>query len=90
MKAYPLIWNVPERYAKHIILTGTFYLTCAYFRMIGKKMDGRGLTDVLLEAGLVSSRTVFGLLSGKNYSHAMVCHKIVLESLERLLFKSFF
>ena len=89
MKAYPLIWKEPEMYQKHVILIGTFHLTCAHFHMIGKKMDSCGLTDVLLEAGLVGSGTVYGVLSGKNYSRAMVCHKTVLESLERLLIKRF-
>ena len=89
MKAYPLIWNEPEMYQKHVILIGTFHLTCAYFHMIGKKMDSCGLSDVLLEAGLVGSGTVYGVFSGKNYSRAMVCHKTVLESLERLLMKRF-
>ncbi len=83
MKAYPVVWNDTDRYTKHIILIGTFHLTCAYFHMIGKKMEVTGLTDVLLEAGLVGSGTVYGVLSGKNYSHAMVCHKTVLKSLER-------
>jgi len=85
MKAFPLVWNDPKRYAKHIILIGTFHLTCAYFRVIGRKMEGSGLVDVLLEAGLVGSATVHGVLSGKNYSRAMLCHKMLVESLERLL-----
>ncbi len=89
MKAYPVVLNDPDRYTKHIILIGTFHLTCAYFLMIGKKMEATGLTDVLLEAGLVGSGTVYGVLSGKNYSRAMVCHKTVLESLERLLLKQY-
>ena len=29
MKAFPLVWNEPQRYAGHIILIGTFHLTCA-------------------------------------------------------------
>ncbi len=89
MKAYPLVWNHVDRYDKHIILIGTFHLICAYFRVIGKKMEASGLTDVLLEAGLVGSGTVYGVMSGKNYSRAMLCHKIVVESLERLLLKYF-
>lgn len=89
MKAYPLIWNDPVKYKNHIVLIGTFHLMCAYFKMIGKKMDSSGITDVMLEAGLVGSGTVYGVMSGKNYSRAMVCHKIVLESLEKLLLKTF-
>ena len=52
-------------------------------------MDSCGLSEVLLEAGLVGSGTVYEVFSGKNYSRAMVCHKTVLESLERLLMKRF-
>ena len=37
MKAYPLVWNNPVRYEKHIVLIGTFHLGCAYMKMVGKK-----------------------------------------------------
>ncbi len=50
-------------------------------------MKTTGLTDVLLEAGLVGLGTMYSVLSGKNYNHAIVCHKATHESLERLLFK---
>jgi hypothetical protein len=62
---------------------------CAAFRCIGKKLDGSGFTDVALESGLVGSGTIHGVLSGKNYSRAITYHKIVLESLERLLLQKF-
>ena len=60
MKAFPLIWNIPIRYEKHIILIGTFHLACAYLKMIGKKMAGSGLSDILLEAGLIGSGSQYG------------------------------
>lgn len=85
MKAYPLTFNMPEKYSKHIILIGTFHLVCAYMKMIGKKMVGSGLEDVLLEAGLISGGSLSGVLSGKHYSRALHCHKVLLEALERLL-----
>ena len=62
MRAYPLIWNDPDRYAKHILLIGIFHLICAYFHMIRKKMDSSGLTDVMMEARLMGSGTVHGVL----------------------------
>ena len=89
MKAYPLVWNDPLRYNKYILLIGTFHLICAYFHVIGKKMKGCGFSDVLLEAELAKSGTVHGVMSGKNYSRAIVCHKTMLEALERLLFSVF-
>ena len=89
MKALPLIWNVPDKYKNHIVMVGTFHLVCAYFKMVGKKMAGSGLSDVLLEAGLIGSGSVHGVLSGKHYERAMHCHKILLESLERILLDKF-
>ena len=89
MKAYPLTWNYPDIFSNHIILIGTFHLTMSYFKVIGKKMEATGLTDILMEAGLVGSGTIGGIMSGKNYSRAMACHKTVLEALERLTVVAF-
>ena len=89
MKALTLIWNDPEKNKNHIVMVGTFHLVCAYFKMVGKKMAGSGLYDVLLEAGLIGSGSVHGVLSGKHYERAMHCHKILLESLERILLDKF-
>jgi hypothetical protein len=85
MKAYPIIWNQSKKFEDHIIMIGTFHVVCAYFKMIGKKMEGTGLSDILLEAGLIES----GSDTVKHYSRAMHCHKILLEALERLLFEEF-
>ena len=87
MKAYPLVWKNPERYKDHIIMIGSFHVVCAYLKMVGKKMDGSGLSDVLLEAGLMTSGSVQAVLSGKQYNRGITCHKILLEALERLLFQ---
>ena len=89
MKAYPITWNNPERYQNHIILIGTFHLACAFMKMIGKKMDGSGLSDVLLEAGLIGSGSLQSVLSGKHYERAVHCHKVLAEALERLLFRQY-
>ncbi|XP_067659430.1 uncharacterized protein [Haliotis asinina] len=89
MKAYPLVWTNPNRYADHIIMIGTFHLACAYLKMIGKKMAGTGLDDILLEAGLISSGSLSSVLSGKNYVRAINCHKTLLEALEHLLLLQF-
>jgi hypothetical protein len=89
MKAYPIIWNQPKTFEHHIIMIGTFHVVCAYFKMIGNKIEGTGLSDILLEAGLIEPGSVTGVMSGKHYSRTMHCHKILLEALERLLFEEF-
>lgn len=51
-------------------------------KMIGKKMDGSGFADILLELNLKGSGSLNGVLSGKHYEQAMNYHKQLLESLE--------
>ena len=57
--------------------------------MLGKKINGTGLEDVFVEAGLITPGSLQGVISGKNYSRAMACHKTMLEALERLLLIEF-
>ena len=55
--------------------------------MAGHTLNGSGMSDVLLEVGLISSGSINGVLSGKHYSRAMNCHRIMLESLEGMQLK---
>ena len=48
-------------------------------------MNESGLADVLLEAGVIAVGFINGMTSGKNYSHAINCHKAMAKSLKRLL-----
>ena len=57
--------------------------------MIGKKMNESGLADVLLEAGVISVGFINDVISGKNYSRAINCHKVMVKSPERLLLDSY-
>ena len=90
MKAFPLIWQNPERYKKHIVLIGTFHLECAFMKVLGKKMKGSGLEDVLLESGLISGGSLAGVMQGKHYARSLHCHKVVLEALEELLLEKLY
>ena len=57
--------------------------------MIGNKMQGTGLSNILLEFELMSCGSLVGVLKGKSYAPALNCNKVMLESLERLLFEKF-
>ena len=48
-------------------------------------MNESGLADVLLEAGIMSVGSTNVVMSSKTYSRAINCHKVMAESLERLL-----
>ena len=49
--------------------------------MLGKKMKGSGLSNIIMEAGLISSGSVAGVMQGKHYDRVFHCHKVALESL---------
>lgn len=89
MKAFPLVWNSPEKYKNHIIMIGTFHLICAYMKAVGKKMSGSGLEEVFLESGLVGNGSIDGVMGGKHYDRAINCHTVILENLESLLLNQF-
>ena len=90
MKAYPITWTNPDFCDDHIVMIGSFYLICGYLKMIGKKINESGLADVLLEARVMPVGSTNGLMSGKNYSRAINCHKVIAEGLERLLLDNIF
>ena len=52
--------------------------------MIRKKRKGCGFSDFLFEVELDKSGTMDDVTRGKIYSRAIVCHKTMLEVLERL------
>ena len=70
-------------------MIGSFQILYAYMKMIGNKIQGTGLSDVLLESELMSCGSLVGVQKGKNYARALNCHKVMLESLKRLLFEKF-
>ena len=70
-------------------MIGTFHLPMGYYKKLGKKMEGSGFGDILLESGIISSGSLQGVLSGKNYSRATRCHKVLNEAMHRLLMREF-
>jgi len=53
--------------------------------LLGKKMAGSGLSDILIEAGICASGSMDKVMSGKHYNRALRVHKFTVEALERLL-----
>lgn len=90
MKALPIIWRWPEEFANHVVLIGPFHTAMNYIGMLaGHKMRGSGYTEILVEAQLVTSGSMKGVLSGKAYAKGLFCLKTVCEAMERLLMERF-
>lgn len=90
MKALPLIWKFPTEYKNHIVIPGPFHTAMNYIGMItGNKCKGSGYSEILIEAGLVTSGCLKNVLKGKAFAKALFCLKTVSEAMERLLFERF-
>ena len=60
-----------------------------YLNMLGHKLAGSGSSEILIEADLVTSGCLCGVLNGKAYSKSLFCLKTVCEAMERLLLERF-
>lgn len=90
MKALPIIWRWPDEFARHVVTIGPFRTSMNYMGMLtGHKMCGSGYAEILLEAQLVTSGSLKGVLSGKAYNKSLFCLKTVCEAMERLLLERF-
>ena len=85
MKALPIIWRWPEEFASHVVTIGPFHTSMNYIGMLtGHKMRGSGYAEILIEAQLVTTGSLKGVLSGKGYAKSLFCLKTVCEAMERL------
>ena len=58
-------------------------------RHIGKKFQGSGFAEIVVEAGICACGSLKKVMSGKHYNRALRVHKLFVEGLERLLLKRF-
>ena len=90
MKVLPFVWKNSETYKNHIILPGPFHTIMNYIGVItGHKCRGSGYSEILLEAQLVTSGSLKGVLNGKAYNKALFCLKTVCEAMQGLLMEQF-
>ena len=75
MKAYPMIWSEHEKYKSHIILIAIFHCCGTYTNGVGKRYClGSEWTEVALEAQLITTDSMSGVIEGKNWDRAMNTH----------------
>ena len=90
MKALSLIWKWPQQYKDNIVLIGMFHTGINYINMLcAHKMLGSGYLEILIEAQLVTSCCLKGVLNGKEYAKGLFGLKTVCEAMERLLMEQF-
>ncbi|KAL8598714.1 hypothetical protein ACOMHN_033278 [Nucella lapillus] len=87
-KAFMIVWQ-NQRFQSVVVRLGMFHFLCSYMAALGKLVRGSGLGDVIVQSGICASGSIEAVLAGKHYNRALRVHKVVLESLQRLLLEQF-
>ncbi len=54
-----------------MVLIGSFHTVMNYLNMLGHKMAGSGYAEIVIEANLVTSGCLHGVLSEKGYNKSL-------------------
>lgn len=79
-KALEILWQNEQLFNRLVVRMGTFHITCAYLSAIGKRFGDAGLSDVLIESGVVATGSVAGVLEGRHYNRAVRIHKVMMQT----------
>ena len=89
MNAFKVLWNYLEKFSNIVIHLGDFHYMKEGFILMGKLIGGSGFEDVIFQAGICSSGSMNGVISGSHYNCSWAVHGLFSEALERLLFERF-
>ena len=88
-KALEVIWKRSDEFKSVVLRMGAFHTAYNFLAVIGKRYEGSGLHDLLLESGVVAEGSISGVLTGRHCNRAIRVHKLVMEALHRLQFQKF-
>lgn len=78
-----------QKYSKIFIHMGGFHTEAAYFKAMGKFIDGCGLTHMMVESQLLAPGSVNGFITGKHFNRCRKLHPIASLAIQILHFQSF-
>lgn len=61
----------------------------AFFGVMGKYVAGSGFEEIIFQAGICSSGSISGVISGKQYNRCWAIHEAFSEALERLFMEAY-
>lgn len=84
-KAKELMWHNPDQFRNVVVRLGGFHVALNFLKTIGQHFKHSGLSEVLHESGVYTELTANKILEGKSWNRAVRAHKLMLESLWRIL-----
>lgn len=68
---------------------GVFHTICNFLGIIGKRFLDAGLRDLAVESEIIAEGSIDRVLNGHQYNRGIRLHKLVYETLQRLVWKGF-
>lgn len=88
-KAKQIMWRYPEEFPDTLIRLGGFHIALNFLAVLGKRYQGSGIEDLLIESGTYGPGTVTSLMNGRSYNRGVRAHKLTMEALFRLMWQAF-
>ena len=79
MNTFKVLWNYPEKFSNIVI---HLYMKEGFILM-GTLIGGSGFEDVIFQAGICSSGSMNGVISGSHYCRSWAVHGLFSEAIER-------
>lgn len=78
-----------QLYKPLFIHLGMFHVMLAFFHAIGKFIANSGLTNVMVDSGIIADGSINGFLAGKHFNRCKRLHPLVALALRMILFRRF-
>ncbi len=88
-KATEIAWKNQKTFGSLILRMGDFHTVNVMHSIIGKRFEGAGLKDLVVEAKVIAEGSLSNVLDGKMYNRGMRLYKLVYEAFLRLIWKGF-
>ena len=83
INAFRVICNYPDTFSNVVLHLGDFHFMKEIFTIIGNLVSRSGFEDIVFQAGVCSSGSLNGVLSGSHYNRGWTIHSVLSEALER-------
>ena len=89
VKIKQLQMRYPDEFKNVLLRLGGFHIALNYLSLLGKMYSNSGLEDLLIESRVYAPGTTTALITGKSYNRGIRAHKLCLEAMFRIMWKTF-
>lgn len=79
-----------EGFSRIVLRMRAFHTAMMFLVILGKRFGDAGLSDMVVEVGIVAPGSLAAVTEGRQFNRAMRTHKIVMEAMQSLRIKAFY